>query len=284
MSIKKNEFSQQTLIKRNNVNFIGEGEQVIILAHGFGCHQNMWRFLTPYFKQQYRIMLFDYVGSGESDCNAFNSERYSHLEGYAQDIIELCDAFELSDCIFIGHSVSATIGWIVGQKRPELISHQVSVCPSPCFLNLSEDYKGGFAKEDLEGLVALMSQDYIGWGQYLAPLVMGSDLPAGDAQINEEDNLVLDLLNSFCSTDVTYSLPFAKATFFSDNRGLLADIEQPCLIIQSTNDALVSMDVAKYMSQHIPQNQLATIEANGHCLHMTHPGDLAKHINHFLGQ
>jgi sigma-B regulation protein RsbQ len=82
----------------------------MLFAHGFGCDQNMWRFVTPAFENEYRIVLFDYVGSGKSDIAQYDRERYSSLEGYAQDILDVCHALDLHDVIFVGHSVSSMIG------------------------------------------------------------------------------------------------------------------------------------------------------------------------------
>ncbi|WP_421850828.1 alpha/beta fold hydrolase [Marinomonas sp.] len=270
------------IMQRNNIKLVGTGKKTIILAHGFGCNQNMWRFMLPFLEKNYQVLLFDYVGSGNSDFSAYEADRYQHLEGYALDIIEICDALALEDTIFVGHSVSSTIGWIAAQQRPELFSKMVAICPSPCFLNLGEDYQGGFAKQDLEGLIQLMDKDYIGWGNYLAPMVMGSDLSPIGPSMSESDALVHELLTSFCSTDVTYSKPFAEATFFSDYRELLPQISHPCLILQSSNDALVAVSVGEYTQSKLQNAKLDIIEGNGHCLHMTHPIHVLDSMQAFL--
>ncbi|RBO82333.1 alpha/beta fold hydrolase [Marinomonas aquiplantarum] len=273
---------QAEITKRNNVKILGEGQKIMIMAHGFGCNQTMWRFLLPQLTPHYKIVLFDYVGCGSSDCQAYREERYNCLDGYAQDIIEICDAFDLQDCIFVGHSISATIGWIINQQRPELISHHIMVCPSPCFINIDDNYSGGFDMQDLEGLIGLMSQDYLGWGQYLAPIVMGSELPDDASQADEKESMVWELLNSFCAMDVTFSLPFAKACFYSDNRHLLKHINRPSLILQSSDDLLVNLNVAEFMANEIPDNQLDIIESKGHCLHMTNPANVMESMKRFL--
>lgn len=270
------------IMLRNNIKLVGKGEKTIILAHGFGCNQNMWRFMLPFLEKTHKILLFDYVGSGNSDFSAYEKNRYQQLEGYALDIIEICDTLELKDAIFVGHSVSSTIGWIVAKQRPELFSKLVAVCPSPCFLNIDEEYQGGFERQDLENLIQLMDKDYIGWGNYLAPIVMGNDLPPIGPGMSENDALVHELLSSFCSTDVTYSKPFAQATFFSDYRSLLPSISHPCLILQSSNDTLVAKSVGEYTQKKLKNAKLEVIEGNGHCLHMTHPQHVLNAMDTFL--
>jgi sigma-B regulation protein RsbQ len=214
---------------RNNVKLIGKGSKTLFLAHGFGCDQNMWRFLIPELAEHFKIVLFDYVGSGASDISQYSKKRYSQLEGYAEDIIEICEALKLTDAIFVGHSVSSIIGAIAAIEKPTLFSNLIMVCPSPCFLNFPPEYLGGFEKEDLEELLNLMDKNYIGWASYLAPLVMGT---------NNSDDLIGELSGSFCSTDPVIAKNFAEATFLSDYRYLLKEIKQPSLILQSENDAL----------------------------------------------
>jgi sigma-B regulation protein RsbQ len=275
-------YESNNIMQRNNVKLSGKGEQTIILAHGFGCNQNMWRFMLPFLEKEYQVLLFDYVGSGSSDFSAYEENRYQHLEGYALDIIEICDALELRDTIFVGHSVSSTIGWLAAKQRPDLFSKIIAICPSPCFLNLDEDYQGGSEKQNLEELIQLMDKDYIGWGNYLAPMVMGSDLSPIGPGMSESDTLVHELLSSFCATDVTYSKPFAEATFFSDYRSLLPEISHPCLILQSSNDALVAVSVGEYTQSKLQNAKLEIIEGNGHCLHMTHPMHVLNSMQAFL--
>ncbi|WP_434940370.1 alpha/beta fold hydrolase [Shewanella sp. HL-SH8] len=254
---------------RNNVKLIGKGSKTLFLAHGFGCDQNMWRFLIPELAKHFKIVLFDYVGSGASDISQYSKKRYSQLEGYAEDIIEICEALKLTDAIFVGHSVSSIIGAIAAIEKPSLFSNLIMVCPSPCFLNFPPEYLGGFEKEDLEELLNLMDKNYIGWANYLAPLVMGT---------NNSDDLIGELSGSFCSTDPVIAKNFAEATFLSDYRYLLKEIKQPSLILQSENDALASTSIGEFIASEITHSQLKVIAADGHCLHMTHPDAIIKSI------
>lgn len=262
------------VLKRNNVKVIGQGEQTIMLAHGFGCDQQMWRFLTPLLKDDYRIVLFDYVGCGKADQKAYEKKRYETLEGYACDIVEIGHELKLKGCVFIGHSVSNSIGMIASLQAPLLFSHLVMVCPSPCFLNLPPDYMGGFDKEDLEELINLMDKNYMGWANYLAPLVMGQ---------NNSLEMISELENSFCSTDPTFAKPFAKTTFFADDRDKLQLIKLPTLIIQSSDDNLASPKIGEFMRHKIPNATLEIFDSHGHCLHMTEPTKVSKLAKSFIG-
>lgn len=259
---------------RNNVNVIGKGDKTIMFAHGFGCDQKMWRFLTPMFENDYKIILFDYVGSGQSDLSSYDKNRYATLHGYAQDVVEICDELGLKDVIYVGHSVSSVIGMHAAILSPSLFSHLVMVCPSPCFLNIPPEYMGGFEKEDLGELINLMDKNYLGWASYLAPLVMGA---------NNDSDLIAELETSFCSTDPKYAKPFAEATFFSDDRAALSQLPVSTLIVQSSHDNLASQEVGQYMHSQIPNSEFSLIEAHGHCLHMTKPEEVYNAILRFIG-
>ena len=264
--------SRTNVLKRNNVNVLGQGAQVIVFAHGFGCDQNMWRFVTPSFLDNYTVVLFDYVGCGSSDYTAYNVERYDSLYGYAQDVIEICQELQLTDVIFVGHSVSSMIGALASLQVPGLFSKLIFVCPSPRYINDSE-YHGGFSQEDLQGLLDVMDNNYSGWANYLAPVVMQNpDLP----------DLTKELEKSFCAADPFITRKFAKVTFFSDNRSDLQNLKIPVLILQCAEDAIAPDNVGDYMHQIILGSTLVKMKATGHCPHMSHPKETIDAIIDYL--
>jgi sigma-B regulation protein RsbQ len=261
------------VISRNNVKVTGQGKQVMLFAHGFGCDQNMWRFLTPAFEENYRIVLFDYVGSGKSDLSAYDADRYSNLDGYAQDLVEVCEALKLEDVIFVGHSVSSVVGMLASLNRPGLFKRLVMVGPSPCYINHPPDYVGGFDRSDIVGLLDLMEKNYIGWANYLAPAIMKNpDNPALAGELEE----------SFCSTDPVIARRFAEATFFADNRKDLPEVKVPSLILQCSDDAIAPLEVGKYLHRNLPDSTLRILSATGHCPHMSHPDETIDAIKEYL--
>jgi sigma-B regulation protein RsbQ len=266
-------YEKEDILKRNNINITGGGEKTVLLAHGFGCDQNMWRFMLPELEKQFTVVVFDYVGSGQSDLESFSTKRYSSLEGYAKDVEEILVALDLVNVSVIGHSVSSVIAGIASTHVGDRIADITMICPSPCFMNLPPDYVGGFERDDLEELINLMDKNYIGWANYLAPLVMGA---------GHSSELIGELSGSFCSTDPIVAKTFAKATFFSDYRSLLKDISTPALILQSAQDSLASPEVGQYMAEKIPNSQLELIQAEGHCLHMTDPGLITPLVINFI--
>ena len=248
--------------QRNHVREIGQNGPVILYGHGFGCNQHMWHRITGAFEDTHRQVLFDYVGSGQSDPAAFDRKRYARLDGYAQDMIEVCDALGLSGITLVAHSVSCNIGLLASIARPDLFERLVLLGPNPCFLNHPPDYHGGFNRTDLEGLLSLMEMNYIGWANYLAPSVAGA--AQGEALAGE-------LSDSFCSTDPVAMRVFAQTTFFADNRADLPQVSRPCLILQHQEDSLVPLAVGEYLNQQLKGSTLEVMDVAGHAAHMSHP-------------
>ncbi len=263
----------EDVLRRNNVRVSGSGTRPMLFAHGFGCDQNMWRFVAPEFERDFRVVLFDYVGSGKSDMKAYDPQKYSTLGGYAQDVLDICEALSLRDVVFVGHSVSGVVGMLASIREPRRFSRLVLVGPSPCYINDPPGYRGGFERADIEGLLDLMDKNYIGWASFLAPVVVKNP---------GRPELARELEESFCSTDPRVARRFAEATFFSDNRRDLPRVRVPSLIMQCSEDAIAPPEVGEYLSRHLPGSTLRVLEATGHCPHMSHPEETVRVIREYL--
>lgn len=261
------------ILHRNNVKIFGKGTQPMLFAHGFGCDQNMWRFITPAFENDYQIILFDYVGSGKSDLPAYSVERYGSLSGYTQDVLDICRTLDLKEIIFVGHSVSSVIGALASIREPERFERLILIGPSPRYINDAPDYVGGFERADIEGLLNMMDNNYIGWANYLAPAIM---------QNAERPELASELEESFCSTDPIIARQFAEATFFSDNRSDLTLVQTPSLIMQCAEDIIAPNQVGEYLERHLPESTLRLMNATGHCPHLSHPDETIQIIKEYL--
>jgi sigma-B regulation protein RsbQ len=263
-----------SVIHRNNVNVQGSGPVTMLFAHGFGCDQNMWRLLAPHFAERFRVVLFDHTGSGRSDLGAYDRARHGSLHGYAQDVLEVLDAVDAGPTVIVGHSVSSMIGLLATLDRPGQFVAQLMVGPSPCYLN-DGDYQGGFSRADIEGLLATMDSNYLGWSSAMAPTIMGAP---GQPELAEE------LTNSFCRTDPSIARQFAEVTFLSDLRPQLKESTVPALILQCSDDLIAPLSVGAYMQQAMPHSELVVIDNVGHCPHLSAPHASVAAMERFLHQ
>ena len=262
------------VLKRHAVHLSGNPEgRPMVFAHGFGCDQTLWRFVTPAFEADYQVVTFDYVGAGASDREAYAKERYSTLDAYADDILAICRALELRDVTLVGHSVSATIAILASIADPDLITELVLVTPSPRYLDDLPDYHGGFSAADIDGLLQMMDVNAFGWAEYLAPVVMGNA---------DRPELAKDLEVTFCSIDPQMARQFAEVTFKADNRADLSRVNTPALILQCTNDAVAPVEVGEYMHANLRGSTLTMIDAIGHCPHVSHPAETVAAIRGYL--
>ncbi|MEU7381982.1 MULTISPECIES: alpha/beta hydrolase [unclassified Streptomyces] len=259
--------------RRNNVTVTGNPQgRTVVLAHGFGCDQNMWRLTVPALVENYRIVLFDYVGSGGSDPSTFSEDRYASLDGYARDVVEIGEALDLRDAVFVGHSVSAMIGVLAAGMVPERIGALVMVAPSPRYID-EDGYRGGFSAEDIDELLASLESNYLGWSAAMAPVIMGNA---------ERPELGNELKNSFCATDPDMARVFARATFLSDSRDDLKSVTVPTLVLECTEDVIAPREVGAFVQRAIPGSKLVTLDATGHCPHLSAPGATNEAITDFL--
>lgn len=261
------------VLRRNNVQVFGAGTQPMLFAHGFGCDQNMWRFVTPHFENDYRIVLFDYVGSGKSDTAAYDARRYAGLEGYADDLLDVIHALDLKDIIFVGHSVSSMIGVLAANQEPERFARLILIGPSPRYVNDGE-YFGGFDRKDIDGLFEMMDRNFIGWANFLAPAIIKNP---------ERPELGEELAQSFCSTDPVIARRFAEATFLSDNRADLSKVTVPSLILQCSDDMVAPTQVGEYVHRELAESTYRQMNAVGHCPHMSDPDETVALMKEYLG-
>ncbi len=244
----------------------------MLFAHGFGCDQNMWRFVAPAFEAEYRVILFDHVGAGGSDLEAYDRERYDTLDGYAQDVLEICRALDLKDVVFVGHSVSSVIGVLAANAEPERFSRLVLVGPSPRYVD-DQGYSGGFGRADIEELLESLESNFLGWSSQMAPVIMGNP---GRPELGEE------LTNSFCRTDPEIAAHFARVTFLSDNRSDLGRVTTPTLVLQCAQDAIAPRSVGEFVHREVAGSRLVILDATGHCPNLSAPEETIAAIEAFL--
>jgi sigma-B regulation protein RsbQ len=262
------------VLERNRVRVSGvPSGRPIVFAHGFGCDQEMWRFVAPDFEVDHRVVLFDHVGSGKSQLSAYDPDKYGSLRGYAADVVEILRELELTDVVFVGHSVSSMIGVLAYHLAPELFGALVMIGPSPRYVD-DGDYIGGFSRTDIAGLLDALDANHLGWSAQMAPVIMG----------NHPDNpeLAEELTNSFCRTDPDIARRFARVTFLSDNRADLAAVAVPTLILQCSEDVIAPDVVGRYVHEAIPGSTFTKLGAVGHVPHLSAPEETTAAIRAFL--
>ena len=259
-------------IKRNNVRVRGAGHRTMIFAHGFGCDQNMWRFVAPAFEKDFMTVVFDHVGAGGSDLSAYDSAKYSTLSGYAKDVVEIGTELGLKDSVFVGHSVSSMIGVMAARQAPGMFGKLVLIGPSPRYID-DDGYVGGFSAQQIEELLRFLDSNHMGWSMQMAPMIMGNP---------DRPELGQELTNSFCSTDPEIAKAFARVTFTSDNREDLAELSLPTLVLQCSEDIIAPPEVGEFVARNIPNSRMIVLDATGHCPNLSAPEEVIAAMRPFV--
>jgi sigma-B regulation protein RsbQ len=228
--------------------------------------------VAPAFETDFMTVVFDHVGAGNSNLKAYNKTKYSSLAGYADDVVEIGREIDLKDAIFVGHSVSSMIGVLAVQKAPGMFGKLVLVGPSARYIN-DGDYVGGFSEKQIEELLQFLESNHMGWSAQMAPAIMGNP---------DRPELGDELTNSFCRTDPEIAKAFARVTFTSDNRGDLAKVDIPTLILQCSEDIIASKEVGEFVHQGIANSEIIVLEATGHCPNLSAPEEVIAAMRKFV--
>jgi sigma-B regulation protein RsbQ len=262
------------VVERHNVRVTGRPDgQPVLFAHGFGCDQNMWRYVVGRFEASCKVVLFDHAGSGGADPSAYDVGRHATLAGYATDVLDICRELDLTDVVFVGHSVSSMIGVLAAIEEPSRFAKLVLIGPSPRYID-DDGYVGGFAEADILELLDSLESNYLGWSSAMAPVIMGNP---------DQPELGQELTESFCRTDPDIARRFARVTFLSDNRADLGRVETPTLVLQCTDDVIAPVAVGEYVHESIGGSELVLLEATGHCPNLSAPHETAEAIAAFVG-
>jgi sigma-B regulation protein RsbQ len=261
-----------SVLSRNNVVVKGRGERHMVFSHGFGCDQNMWRLVAPAFEDDFTTVLFDHVGAGRSDLAAYSREKYSTLQGYADDLVDIGRELGLCDAVFVGHSASAMIGILASIRNPALFESLVLVGPSPRYID-DDGYVGGFSAVQIEELLEFLDDNHLGWSTAMAPIIMGNA---------DRPDLSDELTNSFCRTDPDIAKLFARTIFTADNRAELAQVKARSLILQCSDDVIAPRAVGEYVHRQLANSTFVQMRATGHCPNLSAPGETIAAIRAFV--
>jgi len=263
-----------SVLTRNAVTLTGRGDKPLIFLHGYGTDQTMWRYIAPQFEGSHSVVTYDHTGSGRSNRHLYDKHKYGTLHGYADDLIEICEALSLTEVRIVAHSVGCMIALLAARKRPDLFERFMLLGPSPCYLNL-DGYNGGFDREGIAELLAFLEMNLEGWATHLAPMVMANP---------ERPELAAELQAYFIRNDPDIAHHFANVVFLSDHRGDLARVTTPTLIMQCRDDIIAPMAVGDHMHAAMPSSELVVLDTHGHYPHLSAPQVVAQALHAYLGR
>lgn len=261
-------------INKNNVRLLGnqQAKRSLLFAHGFGTDQTAWRDVVPAFADEYRIVLFDYVGANEQTAPYFNPQRYTQLNAFAEDVLDIIESLNLRDVAYVGHSLGGMTGLLAANQEPGWFSRLVLLNASPRYVNQGA-YVGGFDEAALQTLFAQMEGNFCAWASGFAPLIMANP---------DRPHLAGGFAQSLMGMRPDIALAIARMTFYSDHRADVPHMRHPTLLLQAQDDPAVPPAVSYYLKQQIPNATLTFLEAKGHLPHISDPGQVVGALRAFL--
>ncbi|MBV7531462.1 alpha/beta fold hydrolase [Chitinophaga sp. sic0106] len=264
------------VVRKNNIHIIGnpEAPQTLVFGHGFGIDQTSFREVVTAFADDYKIVLYDNVGGGQSDLAAFSFNRYATTDGYVKDVADIIRELGLTNVTFVGHSVSGMIGLLTSLQYPGIFERLIMIGSSPRYLNDEvKDYIGGFNQQSLDDLYAAMEANYHAWASGFSALAMNQpnrpELAAGFAE-------------SLIAIRADIAIAVARSIFQLDHREALQHVNIPVLILQTADDIAVPGAVSEYMEARIPDSKRIKVHTTGHFPHMSAPQEVVSAIKTFL--
>lgn len=259
------------LARRHKATMFGEGEKVVVFSHGFGTDQSSWRVVAEHLQGGFRCLLFDLPGAGPLLPQDFDPDNYRSLAPFADELLHLLDEIGVSQCRYVGHSVSGMIGVLAAIEAPETFEKLILLNASPRYIN-DVGYVGGFAPADIDNLLEAMAANYQGWVAGFAPLAIAADTPAA----------VMDFSSGLLAMRPDVAVRVARTIFHSDVRNLLPMLGVPTVLVHSRGDIAVPGAVADYLHSQIAGSELAWIENVGHLPHLSAPDEVAELLQRHL--
>jgi 3-oxoadipate enol-lactonase len=92
----------------------------LVLIHALGADKSSWDEIAPAFAGSHHVYAVDMRGFGDSDQPGLYS-----FQDMRDDVLGLLDAIGADRADIIGHSMGATVAWLVAEAQPERIAHLV---------------------------------------------------------------------------------------------------------------------------------------------------------------
>jgi sigma-B regulation protein RsbQ len=260
------------VLRRYQVHVIGDHKPTLLFCNGLGCSQDAWHYLVPALAPRYQLVFFDQIGISGTDLASYDPLKYSTLAGYAQDVVDICQALCLHEVTLVGHSVGGMIALLAVQQAPGYFTKTVMLEACPCHFN-EPGYYGGIDHQDLAALLTLMDANYHGWAHVFAEFLAG---PISSATLGEK------LVNNFCAMDSKIAKQYIRVALLTDMRPLVSQLKLPTLLLQSSFDAVTPAEVGDYLLTHLPAATLIPLPSTGHFPHLNAPLQTLAAMQPFL--
>jgi peroxiredoxin len=252
--------------------------QPVVLIHGYPLDSSSWEKQSAVLLDAgKRVITYDRRGFGKSDKPTTGHD----YDTYAADLSALVSALDLQDAVLVGFSMGTGE---VARYLSRYGSHRVAKAVfigslQPFMLKTEDNPSGGMAQTDVDGMLDTIRADRYAFFTGFLQNFYNTDENLG-TRISEEA-----LRNSWqLATDISpYTSVWAVATWFTDWRADIDEIDVPTLIMHGTGDVNVPIDItSRVLAKMLPSATYIEIEGAPHGMLWTHGEEINKALLDFL--
>jgi non-heme chloroperoxidase len=252
--------------------------QPVVLVHGYPLDSSSWEKQSAVLLDAgKRVITYDRRGFGKSDKPTTGHD----YDTYAADLSALVSALDLQDAVLVGFSMGTGE---VARYLSRYGSHRVAKAVfigalQPFMLKTEDNPSGGMSQTDVDGMLDTISADRYAFFTGFLQNFYKTDENLG-TRISEEA-----LRNSWqLATSMSpYTSVWAVATWFTDWRADIDQIDVPTLIMHGTGDVNVPIDItSRVLAKMLPSATYIEIEGAPHGMLWTHGEEINKALLDFL--
>ena len=238
----------------------GAGAETVVLVHGMGHQAGTWAKVAPSLAAQYRLVIVDLPGHGDSEPEGGILTLRDEVEGLAA-LLEA--AVPEGNFTLVGNSMGGWVAMLYCLEVPEQarrVEHLVLVGSA------------GLAQELSEGVTLVpKTRDQ---ARRLVEVMSPEGTPPS------VDFVLDDLIEKIAEGPSSRLVQSFDERFFLDGR--LAGLETPADLVWGVEDRLIPLAVGERLAAGLPDARLHTLERCGHLPQQQCPADFVKLLRELL--
>ncbi len=247
-----------------------QSKETIVFLNGLTQSTIAWFFVTPYFKEKYKIVLLDFIFQGQSD----KTGNWRDFDQHAHDVKLVLEQENITKPILIGLSYGSLVAQHAATLFPKLLSKLVLISTfahkTPYYEAVELSWWRALETGGYNLMLDIMLPSVLSENYFSNPLIPINAMKEARKDLNQSPESIFNLMRATKER--------------KDYRKELEKISIPTLIIQGEKDLLLPVHLANEVHLHIPRSKLIVVKNAGHTLNLEHVPEVCKDILEFLNQ
>ena len=228
--------------------------KTLVFLNGLSQSTVAWFLMLPYFKENYKVILVDFIFQGQSSKNA----EWRSFDRHAQDVKELVDELKIEKATLAGLSYGSLVAQhfalLYPKKLDKLILMSTFAHKTPYYEAIELAWWNALQIGGYSLMLDVMLPSVLGENYFKNPIIPIDLMKQARTDANSNSDALFKLMRA------TRERP--------DYRPMLKEIKTPTLIIHGEKDLLMSVNLAQEVHKAIPNSVLEIIPNVGHTLNL----------------